>query len=64
MPKSEKKRFSVTLDEHDYNALKVIADSQKPPLSLQYVVSFALTKFITEHRSNQFELDLNSRPQQ
>lgn len=62
MSKSDKKRFSVTLDDSDYEALKRIADSQKPPLSLQYVVAFALTDFITKHQSNQFELDLKNRP--
>lgn len=59
-----KKRFSVTLDERDYEALRQIAESRKPPLSLQYVVSFALTEFISKQQNNQFELDLSARPQE
>jgi hypothetical protein len=62
MSKSGKKRFSVTLGNSEYEALKRIADSQNPPLSLQYVVAFALTEFITKHQSSQFELDLKNRP--
>ena len=62
MSVQNKRRFSVTLDEQDYILLKDIADSQKPTLSLQYIVAFALTEFISKQQSSQFELDLTNRP--
>lgn len=58
MASSNKKRFSVSLDVDDYQALKQIAKNQRPSLSLQYIVSYALTEFIAVHQSNQIELDL------
>ncbi len=61
MAAASKERFSVTLNNEDYTALKLIADSQKPPLSLQYIVSYALTDFIAAHKSRQIELDFGRR---
>ena len=58
---TKKKRFSVSLDLEDYAALKRIADEQKPPLSLQYVVSYALNDFIDRHKDKQVEFDFASR---
>lgn len=53
----QKKRFSVTLDVDDYDALKSIAKNQKPPMSLQYVVAFALSGFIASQKMRQIELN-------
>lgn len=36
------KRFSVTLDVRDYRRLKALADEHRPPLTLQYVVNYAI----------------------
>lgn len=61
MQATEKKRFSVSLDMEDYTALKRIAGEQKPPLSLQYLVSYALCDFIDRHKDKQVEFDFASR---
>ena len=59
MPGTSKvRRFTVSLDEPDYNELKCIADSQRPLLSLQYVVRYESQRFLDEHKGNQFVLDI------
>ena len=40
------KRFSITLDVDDYQALKKLAESHSPRLSLQYVVQYAIKRFL------------------
>lgn len=42
------KRFSVSLDPHDYERLKDLANSCKPRLSLQYVVNYAIQELLKE----------------
>jgi|TARA_R110002072_G_scaffold19100_30_gene71224 hypothetical protein len=61
MQATQKKRFSVSLDVEDYAALKSIADAQKPPLSLQYLVSYALNEFIDSHKDKQVEFNFEGR---
>ena len=61
MQTTQKKRFSVSLDMEDYTVLKRIADAQKPPLSLQYLVSYALNEFIDTHKNKQVEFDFERR---
>ncbi len=61
MQATQKKRFSVSLEREDYDALRKIADAQKPPLSLQYVVSYALNEFISTHMNKQVEFDFERR---
>jgi len=59
MPKVELKRFTVSLEPAEYEALRQIAESHRPPLSLQYVVRYALQRFIDENREKRLPLDLN-----
>jgi hypothetical protein len=54
------KRFTVSLDSADYTEFRRIAKSHKPPLSLQYVVRFALERFLERNRGKQLSLDLHS----
>lgn len=64
MPKTtEMKRFTVSLEPHDYDALRRIADSQRPPLSLQYVVRYALQEFLDRHQGQQLTLKLKGNDQ-
>ena len=56
---SKMRRFSVSLDEPDYDALKLIAESHRPPLSLQYVVRYALQRFLDEHKDKQLTLNID-----
>lgn len=59
MPKAGLKRFTVSLEPAEYEALRQIAESSRPPLSLQYVVRYALQRFIDENRGKRLPLDLN-----
>lgn len=55
------KRFSVSINPDEYAELRRIADKHRPPLSLQYVVRYALQKLLDEHRENQLKLPLDEK---
>lgn len=62
MPSAAKmKRFSVSVGSGEYAELRRIAEQHRPPLSLQYVVRYALQKLIDEHRENQLKLPLDRK---
>ena len=42
------KRFTISLDAGDYEALCKLAESQRPPLPLQYVVRLAVRRFLDQ----------------
>jgi hypothetical protein len=46
---ASQKRFTVSLDSQDYEALCALAQAQRPPLSLQYTVRFAIRRFLDEY---------------
>ena len=49
MPQSQPlKRFTVSLDVEDYEALRKLAEAQRPPLPLQYVVRLAIRRFLDQ----------------
>jgi hypothetical protein len=65
MPKTtEMKRFTVSLEPGDYDALRRIAESHRPPLSLQYVVRYALQEFLDRHAGRQLTLKLKGDDQE
>lgn len=47
------RRFTVSLEEPDFGDLKRIAESHGPPLSLQYVVRYAVQRVLGEHKGQQ-----------
>ena len=52
MPRSKPpKRFTISLDTGDYEALRKLADAQRPPLPLQYVVRLAIRRFLDQPES-------------
>ena len=53
-----KRRFTVTLDAVDYDDLLSLAKGKSPPLTLQYVVNYAVKRLLDEARDPQQELDL------
>jgi hypothetical protein len=53
------KRFTVSVEEAEYAELRRIAQTHRPRLSLQYVVRYALQKFIDENKSKQLSLKLS-----
>lgn len=57
--KQQKKRFSVSLDQGDYEALRALAEGHRPSLKLQYVVNVAVKSLLERHAAKQliFPLD-------
>lgn len=42
------KRFTISLDAGDHEALRKLGESQRPPLPLQYVVRLAVRCFLDQ----------------
>ena len=57
---SKMKRFTVSLDQSEYLELRSIAEIHRPRLSLQYVVRYALQRFLDEYKGAQLQLPLES----
>jgi len=55
----QKKRFTVSLDAGDYETLRAIADSHRPPLKLQYVVNVAVKNLLERHAARQLTFPLD-----
>ena len=47
------RRFTVSLDERDYKALRKLGEIQKPPLNLQYLVRLAVRNLLDQHAEKQ-----------
>jgi hypothetical protein len=45
---SRYRRFTVSLDESDYKALRELGEGQKPPLNLQYMVRLAVRNLLDQ----------------
>lgn len=58
---SQPKRFTVSLDEADYAALRELGESQKPPLNLQYLVRLAIKDLLDRHATKQLSFPLDRR---
>ena len=53
------KRFTVTLGEREYDELKAIAEEHRPPLTLRYVVEFALREFLSRSKDEEVQSRLS-----
>ncbi|MGF7173179.1 hypothetical protein FHS63_000926 [Azospirillum doebereinerae] len=53
------KRFTVSLDPRDYEALRTLAEGHRPPLTLQYVVKVAVQDLLERHASKQLTFPLD-----
>lgn len=62
MGRKKEKRFTVTLPIESYEELKQLADSQNPPLTLQYLVNHAINSLLEESRDPQLSLGLGFNP--
>jgi len=58
---SKQKRFTVSLDEADYAALRELGESQKPSLNLQYLVRLAVKNLLDQHAAKQLSFPLDRR---
>jgi hypothetical protein len=56
------KRFTVSLDAEDYEALCSLAQAQRPPLSLQYAVRLAIRRFLDENEGRAITLTAANSP--
>jgi len=54
----QRKRFSVTLDMADYEALQKLGAAQRPPLKQQYLVEFAIKNLLDGHANRQLSFPL------
>lgn len=52
------KRFSVSLDTKSYRRLTRLATSYRPPLTLQYLVQFAVQDLLEKAEDKQLDLGL------
>ena len=60
----EMKRFTVSLEPRAYDTLRQIAESHRPPLSLQYVARYALVEFLDRHEGRRLTLKLKREDQE
>lgn len=58
--RKKNKRFTVSLSEQDYKKLQDIANNQRPPLSLQYVVNWGIQRIIDRAEDPQLMLELGN----
>lgn len=56
-----KRRFTVSLEERDYQALRSLGEAQRPPLKLQYMVELAIRNLLDQHANDQLALGLRQR---
>jgi hypothetical protein len=56
---AQQKRFTVSLDSGDYEALRALAAEHRPPLTLQYVVSVAVKNLLERHAATQLSFPLD-----
>lgn len=59
--KQQMKRFTVSVEAEAYEQLRRIARTHRPPLSLQYVVRYALQKLVDEHSEGQLQLTFDQK---
>lgn len=55
----KQKRFTVSLEVEDYEALRTIADDHRPPLKLQYVVNVAVKNLLERQAAKQLTFPLD-----
>lgn len=48
MPQKDSKRLSITLEQDDYERLQKMARAQRPKLTLQYIINFAIKRLLEE----------------
>jgi hypothetical protein len=56
------KRFTVSVDSADYDALVGLGRSSKPPLTLQYLVRLAVRNLLDQQSTGQLTFPLDGRP--
>lgn len=59
---THQKRFTVSVDQGDHNALQELARSVSPPVNLQYLIRLAVRNLLDQHAAKQLTFPLERRP--
>ncbi len=58
----KQKRFTVSVDQIDYDALVALGQSVNPPLNLQYIVRLAVRNLLEQSSAQQLSFPLERKP--
>lgn len=58
---THQKRFTVSVDQTDYDALVELGRSVNPPVNLQYLVRLAVRNLLEQHATQQLSFPLERR---
>lgn len=56
------KRFTVSVDQADYDALQELGRAVNPPVNLQYLMRLAVRNLLDQHAAKQLIFPLERRP--
>ena len=56
------KRFTVSVDQTDYDALQDLAQTVSPPVNLQYLMRLAVRNLLDQNAAKQLTFPLERRP--
>ena len=59
---THQRRFTVSVDQADYDALQEFGRSASPPVNLQYLVRLAIHNLLEQRATKQFAFPLEQRP--
>lgn len=59
---THQKRFTVSVDQADYNALQALSAAVSPPVNLQYLMRLAVRNLLDQHAARQLTFPLEQRP--
>ncbi|TPI78517.1 ribbon-helix-helix protein, CopG family [Mesorhizobium sp. B2-8-9] len=59
---THQKRFTVSIDRADYDALQELGRSANPPVNLQYLIRLAVRNLLEQHAVKQLAFPLERRP--
>ena len=57
----KQKRFTVSVDQGDYDALVALGQSANPPLNLQYLVRLSVRNLLEHYAAQQLSFPLERR---
>jgi len=58
---THQKRFTVSVDQADYDALRNLGRAVSPPVNLQYLMRLAVRNLLEQHAAKQLTFPLERR---
>ena len=55
------RRFTVSIDQDDYDALQALGRTVSPPVNLQYLMRLAVRNLLDQHEAKQLTFPLEQR---